>query len=541
MCPNHDKEQPKLQLSSDGVSENLSTSNSLDVFSVKFKDCKLIYPLRIIKPLKKFHVDANQQLYIVLCDLCANDCRILQYIADNPKRALARLSLSHSSWFPCEYCFAKGTKLVVNNAENKKKRESIAMQKQIVSEKIETLKQSASQNSSEINKLKNVEKKLSAEESQIKEKKSNIVWPKSTVNAPPRTRHEIMDIIEKIENDQPLFPEERKGIIGRSLFLDVPNFNFVNDIPVEYLHCGCLGVIKKCVELTFNVGTNRVRETKRKLSSPALFNAQIHSVKFPRECNRRIRDLDFAVYKGQEFRNLLLFGFPLILNCIEPNAKERNMWLYLTFMIKACTIPSEEFRQFDHRLIERCSFTFYSLYQQLFGMRNCTYNTHMVGGHLLEIRFHGPLTCTSAFPFESFYSEMRRSFVPGTVSTLKQIMQNVLIKRVISNHKCKNDIYISPKESALEANNLVYTYERNEYKMYKVMSIENDKLICQVQDKMKCSFPETPNLPWDLIGVFKKGPLIDEPVEISRKNVKGKVVIVNEYLITFPNNILHEK
>ena len=358
MCPSFNNESRKLQLSCDGVSESLSTSISLDVYSVKFSGCKSIYPLRIIKPYNKYPVDSNEQLRQVLNDLHYNNCEITQFIADNPKRANARKCLCFSSWYPCEYCFAKGTKLVTNSLDTKKKKEGIRMQKEIVAEKIERVKQTGSVNSSQMLKLKNIEKKLDTEEKKLRPKKSNIVWPKSTMNGPPRNREDILEIIEKIENNQEMTIDESKGISGRSLLFDLPGFNFVNDVNVEYLHCVCLGVTKKCVELTFKVGENRTRCTKRKLSLPSQFNAQIHSVKFPSECNRRIRELDFSVYKGQEFRNLLLFLFPLILNCIEPNEKERHMWLYLAYMIKACVIPSEEFRQVPDGIVEKCMKSF---------------------------------------------------------------------------------------------------------------------------------------------------------------------------------------
>ena len=541
LCPNFDEDNISGQLSCDGMSESLSTSVSLDVYSIKFTGCQKIYPIRIVRPLKKFKIDPIQQLSHVIHDLNDNNFKIKQFIGDNPKRAIAKECLCFSSWYPCEYCFAKGTKIVTNSSSNEKEKKKLNMQIQIVREKIDSLQNFPSQNTSEILKLKTFEKELIAAEKKIKEKKSNIVWPKTSMNAPLRTREEILKIIEKIENNIPMSIDEAKGVCGRSLLFDLPYFNFVSDNPVEYLHCVCLGVVKRCVELTFTVGENRPRVTKRKLSSPIQFNIQILHVKVVHEFSRRIRELDFAVYKGQEFRNLLLFFFPLVLNCIEPSAKERHLWLHLTFVIKACVLPKEEFSLSLLPIIEKCLKCFYSLYQQLFGVRNCTYNTHCMGSHLIDMRYHGPLTCTSAFTFESFYGEIRNSFVPGTVSTLKQIMSNVLIKRAIAEHKCKNEIYISPKETPLECNNLVYSYKHHQYNIYKVDSIEGNILSCFPLNTLTCRFNEIPSLKWEMIGVFKKGLLSDEMIQLDRKNVHGKVLLVQDYLITCPTNVLLEK
>lgn len=416
------------------------------------------------------------------------------------------------------------------------------IQKNIISDKIAELEnEEESDKHNEINALKVLEKELIEAEKKLKQKKSNIVWPKSSANGPLRTREEYLDIIENIENDQPLTNDEAKGVVGRSILFDLPYFDFIRDITVDYLHCACLGVIKKAVELTFRVGEVRPRITKRPLSSPLLFNRQIHGVKVPRESNRRIRELDFAVYKGQEYRNLLLFFFPLILNCIEEGEKERDMWLYLSYMIKSCVLSSEEFSQVPRDVIEFCTESFYALYEDLFGVRNCTYNNHVLSSHLLQMHCDGPLTSTSAFCFESFYGELRQAFVPGTTSTLKQIMSNIYMKRAIAPHKCVQNIYFSAKDTPRECNSLIYTYENNQYKLYKICNIDGKDFDCQEISALPCTFPETPTLNWSLVGVFKEGETLTEIKTIQKSSVKGKLVSVDGYMITCPNNVLREK
>ena len=112
--------------------------------------------------------------------------------------------------------------------------------------------------------------------------KSHTVWPASTANADARTREKILEIITKLENaDTQLPADEAKGIVRRSFFLDVPDFDFVKDIPCEYLHAVCLGVVKRLLELTFTVGEQRPRITKRKLSNPANFNKLMSVIKVP--------------------------------------------------------------------------------------------------------------------------------------------------------------------------------------------------------------------------------------------------------------------
>ena len=531
----------KLQLSCDGVSESKSTSISLDVYSIKFKGCRTIYPIRIVRPIKKINIDHSLQLNLAINDISDNGCTITHFIGDNPKRANAKKCLCFSSWYPCEYCLAKGTKVVTNNVEISKKKDNLDMQKKIVIEKIAQITSLPSTSEDELDKLKNLEKELTEAHKKLKPKKSNIVWPKSSANAPPRTREDTFEKIQCIENGQQLSIDEAKGVNGRSLLFDLPYFDFVHDVPVDYLHTGCLGVTKRCVELCFKVGENRPRITKRPLSSPLTFNRLISKIKVFKEFNRRVRDLDFAVYKGQEFRNLSLFMFPLIVKCFEDDAEEIDMWLYLAYMMRSGVLPAEEFATVSSAVIEDCCTKFYSIYQALFGVKNCTYNTHVFPSHLLKMRADGPLTSTSAFPFESFYGELRNAFVPGTVSTLKQIISNVLIKRVICNHSCEKEIYISAKDTPMECNSIVYCYSDQKYTIYKVISIEENDLLCQEIEKIECSFPQTPNVNWTLVGVFKKGLIYDEEQVIPRENVKGKVLIIDDLLITCPTNVLQEK
>ena len=501
----------------------------------------MVYPLRIIKPLKKNTVDNAAQLNMVVSDILANGCKISQFIGDNPKRSGAKECLCFSSWFPCEYCFSKGTKLVSNNSEIEKKKKQIETQKQLIQDRMEQMKSSSNVDVQEMAKLKKIEKDLNETLKKLKPIRSNIVWPKTSANGPPRTGEEIFEIIEKIENNQPMTIDEAKGITGRSILFDIPGFDFVMDTPVDYLHCTCLGVVKRCLELTFKLGENRKRTTKRPLSSPALFNALIKHIKVVHEFSRRLRDLDLAVYKGQEFRNVLLFLFPLVLDCIPEGAKERQMWLLLSFMIKSCAVPTEEFRGISEVAMENAPLQFYSVYERLFGTHNCTYNTHVSCSHLMEMRYHGPLTEVSAFPFESFYGELRNSFVPGTVSTIKQMFSNILLKRSLSSHICEKSIYISVKDTPLECNSLLYSFRHNEYNIFKVVKINDDTFTCKKVLYTNCSFPETPTLDWNTVGVFKLDEISEQEQTIPHHSVKGKVLLVKDYLITCPTNVLIEK
>ena len=173
----------------------------------------------------------------------------------------------------------------------------------------------------------------------------------------------IRGLLEEKDN---LSPEEMEGIIGYSPLMDYPGFDFINGIPCEYLHHICLGVAKKMIELTFNVGESRKRITKRKLSKPEEYNKIMNEVKVPSEFSRRGRNLDLKVMKGEEFRNLIIFFFPIVINCIEmSNGKqERILWLMFAYLIRAYVIPREEFYYVCREQVDFCREKFLVMYLQ---------------------------------------------------------------------------------------------------------------------------------------------------------------------------------
>ena len=208
-CPSF---QPIVDLSLDGIQESKSSSLSADVYTISFHGCKTVYPLKVIRPINKYKVDDQLHLANVINDIRNNNCRISCAVFDNPKRSMARCALCFSASFACEYCESRAVYIKYENSDNKTK--------------------------------------------------GHLAWPFSTSNGTPRTKEKIIEITQKLENNEPLTREEAKGFWGRSIFLDVEQFNFLTDIPAEYMHSACIGVGKRMVELTFNIGEVR-KETQK--------------------------------------------------------------------------------------------------------------------------------------------------------------------------------------------------------------------------------------------------------------------------------------
>lgn len=305
---NHGHDEHEVMMSLDGVSESKSTTVSLDVYSVKFKGCRCIYPLKIIRQIDKLSVDNRKEFASVLSALIASHLIIQALIADNPKRAFLRNSLQHSGRHSCEYCFESGMLFTSQSAEEILSfLKNIEQQKKELRQQIELLE--TTNDSVQIDSLKSIIKHLNDAESMAKKRKkcSHIVWPANTFNGERRTKEKVLDIVEKIESGQEMSKEEKKGIKGRSIMLNLDYFDYVIGITTEYMHLVALGVVKRLLEVSFAVGETRTRIIKRPLASPSIFNECMKTIKFFHEFSRRARKLDLAVMKAQELRNVVLF------------------------------------------------------------------------------------------------------------------------------------------------------------------------------------------------------------------------------------------
>lgn len=535
----HDMENAKsIQLSIDGVSESKSTNISLDVYSLKFKGCREVYPIKIVRPIHKGLVNHKEQFARVLNAMLEKNLELRELVADNPKRSFVRDSLQHSSTHACEYCFQCGEQLKADDHETNALLKKIDSQRREINLELEKLDIN---NTVEIDSLKKIINNLCDTEKIVKKRKnSHIVWPATTMNGEERTKENFLDIVEQIESGADLTHSEKKGIKGRSLLLAIDNFDYVLGVTTEYMHLVSLGVTKRLIELCFSVGENRHREIKRPLTHPDKFSDLMKEVKVFKEFSRRARKLDLSVMEAQELRNFVLFYFVLVTKCLGVSDKEIKLWEMFAFMIRACILPEAEFSNVNQNEIKYCQKNFYYSYQSLYGKRNCTYSIHVMGSHLMKMRALGPLTETSAFKFESFYAELRRSFQPGTNSVVKQMFQNVMLKRMLSKHVCEEKIYLREKDTPMECNSIIYTFHNNSHAVYKIKTIDDDILTCNQIGNHPTDL-NTSMLNWSSVGVYRKGGLCSEDVIIHRNEVAGKVMKVDKYLITCPVNILREK
>ena len=73
-------------------------------------------------------------------------------------------------------------------------------------------------NASKIENLQSFKEELKKNANALK-RKSNILWPSSSMNSENRTRKSVLKIANRIENEEKLTIDQSKGVLGKSVLL----------------------------------------------------------------------------------------------------------------------------------------------------------------------------------------------------------------------------------------------------------------------------------------------------------------------------------
>jgi hypothetical protein len=489
-----------LILSLDGVPEAKS-GNSIDVVSLKVEGCLRVYPIKIIRPKRLWVKSVPHEHRLDIYKKMGNvleDVRLLSeqgranlrlVVADAPMRAALRMQKQHGAYYSCDYCVQRATLCG-----------------------------------------------------------SVRVFPfKHGAKPPARTRALMMSKADLFDTMTLKEREERAdelfGLVGRSPLLQVPGFDPVTGVVADAMHLIYLGVAKRLLHLTFNIGTARDRGLAERRLDINPLSFMLIQQKVPSDFPRRTREYD-PHWKASEYRNLVLALFPLVVCNIPEGRKERELWLLLAFLTRACILPDAEYNEIHPSHLLRIQDRFYKEYTRLFGVAQCTYNLH-VYSHLQEIRQQGKLQDTSAFAFEASYAIIKNSFWPGTVSHGKQAMYRVMSKYCGSDHKCKRALLFEAHVTSKKDNSIAYCRDKNFYRLTFAGDKEHPDTFVGKRIPTGVYTPGQTRLPFDQVGVFR---VVGEPVGLSihieRRDVIGKGIIVEcgiyDIILNLPTDLLLE-
>ena len=205
-----------------------------------------------------------------------------------------------------------------------------------------------------------------------------------------------------------------------SPLLRVVGLNMVDHFVLDYLHLCLLGVMRKLFFFWMKGPSLRTRLSRlQKLQ----ISERLEGISpfIPSCFSRRSRSLaSLAYWKGSEYRTFLLYTGPVVLRGIVDQAVYQNFLLFSSAMwlLLEADYPDNQSIEKAAHLLE----LFVDHSKELYGSAFLSYNVHSLIHLCTDVRNFGSPDLWSAFPFESFLYQVKRSIKQGK-SPLVQIVK----------------------------------------------------------------------------------------------------------------------
>ncbi|XP_067210357.1 uncharacterized protein [Linepithema humile] len=194
---------------------------------------------------------------------------------------------------------------------------------------------------------------------------------------------------------------------GSSPLSNLP-LGMVSQIPFEYMHLVCLGMMKKLLSAWISGKYSRL--SKLSSASISLISARLNTFKkyCPSDFVRHLRPLNmYSKYKATEFRQFLLYTGPVVTyGILEAQIYKHFLLLHASIRILVSNSPSNLHLKFAELALQKFVFRCENLYGSIFN----SYNVHGLLHLTNDVKQLGNLDSFSAFPYESNMSIFRKHF-----------------------------------------------------------------------------------------------------------------------------------
>lgn len=190
---------------------------------------------------------------------------------------------------------------------------------------------------------------------------------------------------------------------GKSALHDL-SFDSVQQVPFDYMHLVCLGVVKKVIESVVfgKCNPQKLPVLKKNILSNRFTTLQLYC---PREFARNPRGLDqFNNFKATEFRQLLLYTFIVVFRGVISDEQCNHFLLLHSSMRILLNHSSPENLDFADESLK----TFVLKAEDVHGLQFLTYNAHGILHLVADYKLYGPLDSISAFPYENNMPKYRQ-------------------------------------------------------------------------------------------------------------------------------------
>lgn len=237
--------------------------------------------------------------------------------------------------------------------------------------------------------------------------------------------------------------------------------DLIKDIPLDYMHLVCLGVMKRLISFWYK-GNMSIRMMVNDIDdvNARILNMRNHiSYKDFARLPRPLCDSDR--WKATEFRQFLLYLGPVVLK------GKLNPSKYMHFLSLSCAIRilcSTELSVLYNDYAKELLVYFVKKYSILYGEQYISHNVHNLIHLADDVLNLGPLDSFSAFQYENFMYEIKKSLKTCNMP-LQQIINREYEKRSLQNDNESNNSnkivlgYITSYREPLLNNTLVKSYK----------------------------------------------------------------------------------
>lgn len=216
------------------------------------------------------------------------------------------------------------------------------------------------------------------------------------------------------------------GVKGISPLIRIPEFDVIRNCPVDYMHCILLGVCRQLCRIWFEAPSSP-SYIKDKMSS--IDNVLTTMGPFVESSRNARKITDRHSWKANEWLQWLLHFSPVCLKQFLPQVYYDHYYL----LVSSITLLLQE--EICAEVFEKCAAMlqkFVKQFEQLYGIKEMTYNVHLVT-HLVDCcRDYGPLWTFSLFVFEDINGVLKK-FVKGPKEPIIQITNRCIMTHTKNN------------------------------------------------------------------------------------------------------------
>lgn len=198
---------------------------------------------------------------------------------------------------------------------------------------------------------------------------------------------------------------DKEHHVGKSPLLKL-KIGLVTTFPIDYMHCVCLGVMKKLIHSWVD---GRPLQVKLSSRCSNIISERLILLKhcIPIEINRKPRSLsELPRWKATEFRTLLLYLGPLVFKDVIDEA------IYQHFLLLHCAITilisKKHISTFTCSFADKLLQTFVNHCEKIYGLQFYVYNIHMLCHLSDDVQRFSPLDEFSAFAFENYLGQLKQ-------------------------------------------------------------------------------------------------------------------------------------